>query len=216
MKLKIWIGSILFVIFFFSLTFLSYAQSNFEGEVTFKVTDDDGSTQTMNYFVKGDKIRFDTKEEGQGGQIIWDTATRQFMVVMPDQKMYMVMKAPDSKMDIPESIDKNTKFTKTGETKKILGYTAEKFLYKDNEDQGEVWLTQELGSFKLFNNPMQKGENMPQWQKDFNAAGYFPLEVTENGKKVFEIIGINKKSLDASMFEAPSDYKKMEMPMMQQ
>jgi hypothetical protein len=216
MKRKIWLSLFIFFVMVFALSSKYYAQSNFEGEVTFKVTDDDGSSHTMNYFVKGDKIRFDTKEEGQGGQIIWDTATKQFMVVMPKQKMYMVMKAPDSKMDIPESIDKNTKFTKTGETKKILGYTAEKFLYKDNEDQGEAWLTQELGSFKLFNNPMQKDENTPQWQKDFNAAGYFPLEVTENGKKVFEIIGIDKKSLDASMFEAPSDYKKMEMPMMQQ
>ena len=75
-------------------------------------------------------------------------------------------------------------------------------------------MTQELGSFKLFDNPMLD-EDKAQWQKDFEAGGYFPLEVYENGKKVFEVTGIEKKSLDGSMFEAPTGYQKMDMPKMQ-
>ena len=213
MKLKGRISVFIFFVAVFCLINSIYAQNNFEGKITFKAFDDDG-IHSMDYYVKGNKIRFDTKEEERAGQIIWDTSTKQFMVIMPEQKMYMVMQLPESKMkkDLSGKLGKNTTFTKTGETKKILGYTAEKLKYKDDQDQGEAWMTQELGAFKLFDNPMQRDEDKPQWQKDFDAAGYFPLEVYENGKKVFEMISIEKKSLDESMFEAPSDYKKMEMP----
>ena len=194
----------------------NYAQNHFEGKITFKVFDD-GESTLMDYYAKGSKIRFESKGEEQEGQVIWDTSVRQFMLIMPQQKMYMVMKVPESDMkkDNSERLGKDVKFTKTGETKKILGYTAEKLIYKDDEDKGEAWMTQELGAFKLFNNPMQKESDKPQWQKDFEKGGYFPLEVYENGKKVFEIINIEKKSLDKSMFEAPAKFKKMDMPMMQ-
>lgn len=217
MKLKFGISSLILFLIVFVSTNKNYAQSNFEGEITFNVFNENGS-QTMDYFVKGDKIRFETQEAGRQGQIILDGSSKQVLIIMPNQKMYMVTKIPESKMktDMSKTTDKNATFTKTGETKNILGYTAEKITYKDDEGQGEAWVTRELGTFKLFDNPMQKDENTPQWQKDFNAEGYFPLEVTENGKKVFEVTGINKKSLDKSLFEAPADYKKMEMPMMQQ
>ena len=188
-----------------------YSQTAFEGKVTFK-SFDDGQPHSMDYYSKGSKIRFDTNEEGQQGQIIWDTSKKEFMVVMPQQKMYMLMQVPESQ--IKSDFSEDAKFTKTGETKKILGYTAVKLVYQDGEDQGEAWMTQELGSFKLFDNPMLD-EDKAQWQKDFEAGGYFPLEVYENGKKVFEVTGIEKKSLDGSMFEAPTGYQKMDMPKMQ-
>lgn len=213
MKLSFGIKVIILFLMVFSFAGKNYAQSDFEGKITFKVSDGDAS-HTMDYYTKGSKIRFDTNESGQ---MIWDMSARQFIVIMPQQKMYMVMSIPESKMknNISEETNRDAKFIKTGETKKILGYTAEKFIYKDDENQGETWMTKELGAFKLFDNPMQNDKNMAQWQKDFNLAGYFPMEVTENGKKVFEMTGVDKKSLDDSMFEAPADYKKMDMPMMQ-
>lgn len=194
----------------------NYAQTQFEGKVAFKVFDE-GTPHSMDYYAKGSKIRFDTNEEGQQAQIIWDTSKKEFMVVMPQQKMYMLMQVPESKLksDISNDISKNANFTKTKEKKKILGYTAVKLVYQDGDDKGEAWMTQELGSFRLFDNPMQKNEDKDQWQKDFEAGGYFPLEVYENGKKVFEVMGIEKKSFDGSIFKAPADFKKMDMPKMQ-
>jgi hypothetical protein len=215
MKLRSLAGLFILIAIVFGFDTNNYAQSQFEGKVTFKVFDE-GEPHLMDYYVQGNKIRFDTKEEGQAGQIIWDTSTKQFMVIMPQQKMYMVMEVPESQMKSEDlgALGKNTRFTKTGETKKILGYTTEKLIYKDGKDQGEAWMTQELGAFKLFDNPMQKNEDKPQWQRDFEAGGYFPLEVYENGNKVFETISIEKKSLDKSMFEAPAGYQKMDMPTM--
>ncbi len=216
MNLKFSVSFFISFVIAFCFVNRTYAQDQFEGKVSFKSYDED-EPQSMEYYVKGSKVRFDTNEEGQTGQIIWDTSKKEFMVIMPQQKMYMQMQVPESQSetDISAGISKDAKFTKTGETKKILGYTAVKLVYKDGEDQGEAWMTQELGSFKLFDNPMQKNEDKPQWQKDFESGGYFPLEVYENGKKVFEVTSIEKKTLDGSMFEAPTGFKKMDMPTMQ-
>lgn len=202
----------------FSIAFVlnqkSYPQDKFEGKVTFNVYDG-GEGHTMEYFVKGSKMRFDVNEKGQMGQIIMDPAAKQFMMIMPQQKMYMVMQIPDNKMNSEnsEGSKDNTKFVKTGETKKILGYTAEKWTYNDGDNQGEAWMTNEVGALMMFDNPMQKEK--PQWMKDIEDAGYFPLEVYENGNKVYEVTDIEKKTLDNSMFEPPAGYQKMDMPMMQ-
>ena len=200
------------LLFVFAQTGLS--QDKFEGNVTFNAYDN-GESHTIDYFVKGSKIRFDANEKGQQGQIVMDPAAKQFMIIMPQQKMYMVMQIPDTDMNSgnSEESDIASKFVKTGETKEILGYTAEKWTYQDGDTQGEAWMTNEIGGFQLFDNPMQ--EDKPQWQKDIEDAGYFPLEVYENGNKVFEVTNIEKKSLDESMFEAPAGYQKMDMPMMQ-
>ncbi len=193
---------------------LVQAQDEFEGKVTINVFDGD-QAHTMEYYVKGSKIRFDANEEGHEGHVIMDPSNKQFLVVMPQQKMYMSMQIPDysSNSGDNSSMDKDVSFEKTGETKQILGYTAEKWTYKSKDDQGEAWMTKDIGGFKMFDNPMQK--NKPQWQKDLATSGYFPLEVYENGKKVYEVTNIDKKSLDESMFEAPVGFKKMDMPMMQ-
>lgn len=215
MKLKSSASFFILLAIVFCFANNNYAQTQFEGKVTFNDFDE-GTPNSMDYYAKGSKIRFDTNEEEEQGQIIWDTAKKEFMIVMPQQKTYMVMQVQESKMksDISNDINKNAKFTKTKETKKILGYTAVKLVYQDGDDKGEAWMTQELGSFKLFDNPMQKNEDKPQWQKDFEAGGYFPLEVYENGKKVFEVTSIEKKSLAESIFEVPAGYKKMDMPTM--
>ena len=198
----------------FSFVRTGYSQDQFEGKVTFNVYDN-GESHTLQYYVKDNKIRFDANEEGHQGQIVMDQAAKQFMVIMPEQKMYMVMPIPDAKSysDKSEGMSDDTKFVKTGETKEILGYTAEKWTYKDGDDEGEAWMTKDIGSLRFFNNPMQ--EDKPQWQKDLEGAGYFPLLVLENGKKVYEVTNIEKKSLDETMFEAPAGFKKMDMPMMQ-
>lgn len=206
----------LFTVAILVLTFAGagYPQDKFEGKVTFNVYDK-GESHTLEYYVKGDKLRFDANEEGQQGQVIVDPAAKHFMIIMPEQKMYMVMQIPDMKMNPEESgkMNEDTKFVKTGETKQILGYTAEKWTYSDGNDKGEAWMTKDIGGFSLFDNPMQKEK--PEWQKDIETAGYFPLEVYENGEKVYEVTNIDKKTLDESMFQAPAGYQKMDMPTMQ-
>jgi len=117
MKTKILAGFYILLAITICFGNAGYSQTAFEGKVTFK-SFDDGQPQSMDYYSKGSKIRFDTNEEGQQGQIIWDTSKKEFMVVMPQQKMYMVMQVPESQ--IKSDFSEDAKYTKTGETKKIL------------------------------------------------------------------------------------------------
>ncbi|HSD64965.1 MAG TPA: DUF4412 domain-containing protein [Ignavibacteriaceae bacterium] len=191
-----------------------YAQENFEGKVTFNIFDNENAeAHSMDYFMKDGKIRFDAKEKEGMGAFIMDPASKQIMIIMPEQKMYLQMQIPETKLDskAAHEMDKG-EFSKTGDTKEILGYKAEKWVFKNDTDQGEAWMTRDLGAFVWFNNPMMREDSKPQWMKDLNEGGYFPLMVTENGKKVFEVTNIQKSSVDASLFEIPAGYKKMEMP----
>lgn len=214
MKIRKSLALFFFPVILFAFTQTGLSQNKFEGKVTFNAYDD-GTAHTVDYYVKGSKMRIDANENGRQGQVIMDQTAKQFMVIMPQQKMYMVMQIPDTKTESDNSQEsKDDKgFTKTGETKDILGYTAEKLTYKDGDVEGEVWMTKEIGGIQLFDNPMQ--QDKPQWQKDIEEEGYFPLLVYENGEKVFEVTNIEKKSLDDSMFEAPAGYQKMDMPAMQ-
>jgi Domain of unknown function (DUF4412) len=192
------------------------AQENFEGKVSFNVFDN-GNMHSMDYYMKDGKICFDANEKEGRGQFIMDPSSKKIMIIMPDQKMYMEMEMPVAKInaETQKEIDKGAEFSKTGETKEILGHDAEKWIYKNGDDQGEAWLTKDIGSFIWFNNPMMNDASKPQWMKDLKEGGYFPLMVTENGKKVFEVTGIEKKSLDESLFEPPAGFKKMDIPNMQ-
>lgn len=198
------------------ITDKAYAQDNFEGKVSMNVYGDDNETHPMEYYIKDGKIRFDAKEKEGTGAFIMDPASKQILIIMPEQKMYLQMKMPEGKMDneTREAVE-NAEFVKTGETKEILGYNAEKWTYKDDNKEGEVWMTKVLGTFYWFKNPMMKEETKSGWMKELREGGYFPLMVTENGKKVFEVTSVQKAPVDASLFEIPPDYQKMEMPMMQ-
>ena len=56
--------SSLLVLLFAASNFM-VAQNQFEGKVIFKVYDE-GDTQSMSYFVKGDKFKINTPEGGMG------------------------------------------------------------------------------------------------------------------------------------------------------
>lgn len=215
MKLRILTVMFTLSVIVFTFAQSAFPQDQFEGKVTINVYDD-GKAHTVDYFVKGSKIRFDAAEDGHQGQVIMDPVNKQFLIIMPEQKMYMITHLPDIKPNTEASGETgdDANFSKTGETKEIMGLTAEKWTFKDGDDQGEAWMTKQIGAFKLFDNPMQ--ENRPQWQKDIVNEGYFPLEVSENGKKVYEVTNIEKKSLDQSMFEVPAGYQKMDIPNLQQ
>jgi Domain of unknown function (DUF4412) len=214
MKLSI-ISLFILLVAVLTVTNKVYAQENFEGKVTFNIFDN-GETHSMDYYMKDGKICFDSNEKEGRGQFVMDPSSKQILIIMPDQKMYMEMPMPEAKINsqTEKGMNENADFSNTGETKEILGYNAEKWVYKNGDDQGEAWLTKDIGSFIWFNNPMMNDESKPQWMKDLKEGGYFPLLVTENGKKVFEVTSIEKKSVDKSLFEPPAGFKKMDIPNM--
>ncbi len=208
-----------------SLAFTCLAQTQFEGKVVMNVKSGDKDTD-INLFVKGSKTLIQmTKEEK--ANLIMDSKDKKMTILMPEQKMYMemdmnMMKGMAEKMKKNDEADDkgkmNGKFDKTGETKEINGYECEKWVYTDDDgNKTEAWMTKELGNFMGFSNPMANDESS-SWQKEIEGKGYFPMQAIhyEDGKveSSMEVKSVDKKSLDAGMFEVPADYKKFSMPMM--
>jgi hypothetical protein len=191
----------LFLLFLSANTF---AQPAFQGKVVFNV-EAEGQKQVLDYYAKDKKFRMEVPD--QGGYILFDSQTMKMYIVMDEQKMYMESSLNSSSTGSAGSI------TKTGETKKILGYECEKFLFDQNGSKGESWMTKDLGAFMFFS---QSQQGMADWQKEILNEGYFPLQVTEynsNGKvgSAYSVIEVTPQELSSDMFAVPSSYQKLDM-----
>jgi hypothetical protein len=183
---------------------ISFAQSSFEGKVIFDVTEK-GKQHVIDYYAK-DKI-FKMEIPEKGGSVIFDSQKFKMYVIMDEQKMYM-----ENSM-MPTTTAAGGKVSKTGETKKILGYDCEKFIFGQKKMKGEAWMTKELGAFMFF---MDSQQEMPDWQSEVLDAGYFPLQVTQYDKNgnvntTFNVKKVTPMELSSDLFVVPSSYKKMDL-----
>ncbi len=205
------------ILFIFAFQIITSAQPKFEGKVNMKMTYQ-GESHNMSYLIKGNKIRMEVSEGGHSAVMIFDEGNKKMMMIMPQQNMYMEIPVDQNTADNMDQDNKDVEFTKTGETKTINGYKCEKWLYKSNDDQGVAWMTKELGAFTMFSGGSMRGsDNKPEWMKEIESEGAFPMEVDikdKDGKDQgkLEVTSVQKESLDASLFTVPSGYKKFEMP----
>ena len=187
------------------------AAGSFEGEVDYQMTAKE-MTGTMDCLVKGKKVRINSEMKGHAGAMIMDGSARQMIVLMPEQKMYMVY--PINKKG-STSKAKGT-FTKTGKSQEILGHHCEEWLYKGEKDEVSSWCASGLGSFTgMFSS--NKGVSREDWVEAIKHKGLFPLKTevrkaSGETQMTMEATKIDKRSVSSSEFEVPSGYKKMEMP----
>ena len=187
------------------LTGIAFSQSSFEGKVVFDLKED-GQQQNLNYFVKDKRFRMEMPEKG--GSILFDSRAFKMYVIMDEQKMYM-----ETSMMPMSTGTGGGSISKTGETKNILGYECEKFLFTQKDMKGEAWMTKELGAFMFF---MESQKEMPSWQSEVLDAGYFPLHVTQhdtrrNVTSVYDVKEVTPMELSDDLFEVPSSYKKIDL-----
>jgi hypothetical protein len=202
--------------------------ASFEGKVSFKITAERGKVQEMAYQIKNDKMRVEIGGQKEMGGMIMDLGKRQTIMVMDEQRMYMVMAMPDVAAQAAEAKEDETKLEKTGQKEKILGYEAEKYISTNKGKKTEMWLAEGLGTFMSMpsNNPMgggRKGGSSAgrEWERALAGKDLFPLRVVGldgGGKENFrmEVTGIEKKSLPDSLFAPPDGYQKFDMGGMMQ
>src|SRR5258708_18048369 len=124
------------------------AADAFEGKVSLAITTEKGRTQTLNYSMKGQKLRMDIETEGKVMATIMDLNKLEMLVLMPEQSMYMVMPI---KKPVEQAMAKQGESTAdievTGKTDTILGYKCEQLLVKDKGTVTEMWVASGLGTF---------------------------------------------------------------------
>lgn len=203
---------------------LALHAADFEGTVTMKMAGPRGTPNEMMFSLAKGHSRIDMKTREAGTPaMIFDHAKQEMLILMPEQRMYMVQpmtKAGD--MSGGPNRGEDASIEKTNETEKILGYDCVKYIAKSKEGVTEIWVTDELGTFMGLGggNPMGGRSMMPDaWANALRGQQVFPLRVvTKNpgGKESFrmEATAVNKTSLPESTFTAPTDYQKFDMQSM--
>lgn len=207
----------LLIVLFSSLLFAQ----GFEGYVKYKI-ESEGDVTHMKYFKKGENVRMEPEMDQMemGGAMLFKDGKT--YVLMPSQKMYMEFKMDSFSSMMPEEETKEEEMgemkqpVKTGETKEILGYTTEKWIFEDEDYTSEVWVAKGLGDFVMMSTPMGQNE-MPEWYNDLSEGGFFPmLVIAKNADGSIdgrmEVVEINEESLSQDMFEIPDGYSKFNMP----
>jgi hypothetical protein len=206
--------SILFI--FISFTFLNAFSQNFEGVVKMKI-ESEGESVIMDYMVKGDKIRIELPDQSEQASMVMNLADRKMLIIMHEEKMYMEHRIPEFS-DNETAEENDGDITITNETKNIHGFTATKWIVKnENGDVTEAWITNELGSFFAMDNPMAQGKRKSKWESKLAGGGFFPLLVVTKDskgkeKERMEIVTVDKRKLNESDFNPPAGYQKLEMP----
>jgi Domain of unknown function (DUF4412) len=211
----------------------------FEGEVTSKMFIGDQTMETR-YAIKGTRNRIETNfpQNSAGARLmqtsvtLMDLSSGTTTMLLPQTKTYLTMNWAEMAEEISKGDGKDSsidfpKVTSTGKTENIAGITCEHWLIGDKTD---VCMAKGLGYFggggsggildKLKNLALREKikaqlDTNPEFAK-FVEGGAFPLKMAqiENGqsKTIMEVTGIERKSLDDSLFTVPADYKKTEIP----
>ncbi len=199
----------------------------FEGKVDFALTSGRGQPQRMTYQLKGDKLRMELPTPQGKGTMLVDPAKKEMLMLMDEQRMYMVMAMPDVQAQAAEAASGDAQLEKTGQKEKIAGYEAEKYIVTHEGMKTELWLAEGLGTFMFGGgNPMMGGRGgrgagpaMQGWERALAGKELFPLRVIsrgKDGKETFklEATSVQKQSLPDSLFTVPADYQKFDMGMM--
>lgn len=188
------------------------AQS-FEGTIEFKKMSEKDTTSYV-YYVKGDKVRMDeigkTSKKVEGSFLI-DLKAGTMKFISHERRTWGEHKPGQT----PGTVG-TPKVEKTNNTKVIQGYKCTEYIVKSTEEGTKIsyWMT--TGKFNFFK-PMLKLMNrkekfsiyyltLPVKDGSFSlVAIQSDLSGKENGR--LETTKITKKTLEASLFDIPKDYK---------
>ncbi|HUG09660.1 MAG TPA: DUF4412 domain-containing protein [Opitutaceae bacterium] len=187
----------------------------FEGKIELLTTEGKKSfTTTFHY--KDDKMRIESSESKDTGAMVMDMTAKEMMIMMPSEKMYMVMKFG---AQVEAATETTTAPVKTGRTETILGYECHEYTVTEKKTVTEYWAAKGLGVFRSMarGGPGGPPAGLTPWEAEAMREGLFPLrtiERTVKGKVVShtEVKAIEPGSLSASLFVPPKDFTKFEMP----
>ena len=177
-----------------------HAQKSFEGVVTMRMTDPESrKSNEMQYSAKGGKVRIDMSSEGRTMGVIMDVATSKATMLMPQAQSYMEMDVPSS-----AEAEARAKVTRTGRKDRVAGHDCEIITVVDErKNESEICGATDMGRFVMAG----RGAETPAWAR--GMENFFPLRVSTKGGAVMEVVKIEPRSLDASLFTVPAGWRSM-------
>lgn len=221
------------VITFVFLLCVPDVKAQFEGEMALKTTrkiKDKFTEALVSIFIKNDKLMLKVKDEQEMGKdvtIIYRGDKKSFWIVTDKEKSYLEIPIKDNDDEEMAGEMKGARkgkkspvnVKKTGKTETILGYACDEYIINEGDEEKDIWGTGKLGDLydgfmKAFGQLSRKnqGHGMEGWQSELMKLKIFPLKSATKTKgdvtSSEEVTKIEKKSLSASLFEVPADYKK--------
>jgi hypothetical protein len=166
------------------------------------------------------------KHNKKGGAIamIVSWESRESIMLMSEEKMYMVSKLPEETLAKANEKAAEMDFKPTGRKEKIAGIEAEEYVGTSDKKRAEVWVTKELGKFMMPNQgkggPMGGKKGASAWAKFAEQGNFFALRYIQRAKEGapedmrMEVTKVEKGAQADSLFQPPEDYQKFEMPSM--
>jgi hypothetical protein len=183
----------------------------------------------MTFYVKGDKVVIPVPGAAKSDKVIFHTNSGDVYSVMTKDQQTMVIKMNltklgkmgnmshmlgiDKALPIPGQSE-DWKVEKTGITKKINGYPAEKVIAENKEMEMELWMS---SAFPFdFNDAFKHLGTQADWS-DFGIEG-FPVEVNaknkQNGEASFFQMQAKANDLADDMFDYPAGVPVTDLNMM--
>jgi Domain of unknown function (DUF4412) len=204
------------------------AAETFEGKVSMKMssTNSKDPSQTLEYSIKEGYLRMEMGNAKGVGAVITDFKNRQMIILMSQQRMYMVKALPDpSTVQRPPSASgaprpsSDVSFKATSSKETILGYECTKYEVTTSKGITDIWATDQLGTFGGVSmgggGPGRHSQAPSEWETAIKGSAFFPLRVVgmEGGQEKFrlEVTSIEKTSLPDSLFMAPAGWQKFDL-----
>lgn len=218
------------------------AQGTFEGRADGTMSTPEGKTVQFKYYQLGGRIRQEYVIEGQTMTTIYDGATGDMIMLMPQKKQYMVMNmrqmgAAGRQMadamsgrrrgggDAPDF--SKMKVTPTGQRETIAGISCEHYLFENTDgDHKPMDICGAPGMGFMGMDGGQATSSMPSTIAMLNSQnpelariarqGFFPLKMTfppsHGTTAVWQITQIDRARPASSLFAPPAGFSKFEMP----
>lgn len=194
----------------FLLAFIAFQVNAFEGVITWKETKRNVS-MTKKMYVKGDMVRIETYKPGSTTELkgvkIVDMAKGVVTALIPSRKLYFEVQPKE------DGHDEDVTGKATGKSTKVLGYDCKEFM-ASSSNGNTVTFQCATGDFSFFSkliHVMGKDDPMDVFFEKLGQKEAIPLKAEEKnatGTVVFtrEATNIEKKALEDSLFQIPTDY----------
>lgn len=200
----------------------------FEGVLHMKTSYlETGASNTMDWYLKGDKGRMEiARANGQAQVILFDAGTKTMQMGLPGQKSYMQFSLKGERGESLQEALQAQRVERTGQTDKVAGYTCEVWRIVDKEQscvKSDLCVAKGFGKAATFwiDPKEMRRSSQPAGVKQLVEEGGFALrsiQFDETGKESvrMEVVRIDKKGLDASLFAFPADWAKQDMSALQE
>lgn len=178
----------------------------FEGVLTMRVNGGQRGAQNIDYYAsRTGKSRINVNTEQGAIVVIMSPAEKKMFMLIESQAMYVEQDIAQM-LSMSASSSQDAKVIRTGRRDVIAGMECE--IVK--VDELDICGVDKFGSY-LFGGAAMRG-SVPAWQQALLDDGFFPLRVARQGDVQMEVTKIERKAVDAKLFEVPGHFTRMQLP----